>query len=161
MSQVVGVTDHEGLTTSQLSDPRAWIKKAEAEMRDGGKHLKAKLKAAEPHEKQKELEIQKLRAQLSALQVLPSNACQRPQVGPLTRRYISPSSPSIDVDGFSPESLIAGPSRLLALFPDLPMDDVKDPQSDFEYQFALQSDINGQCPPSHRIWEQRSLGLQP
>jgi hypothetical protein len=45
------------------------------------------------------------------------------------------------VDGFSPESPIAGPSRLPALFPDLPMDDVKDLQSDFDYQFALQSDI--------------------
>lgn len=56
-------------------------------MRDGGKHLKLKLKAAERREKEKELEIQKLRAQLSALPVLPSNARQRPQAGPSTRRY--------------------------------------------------------------------------
>ncbi|KAJ7878497.1 hypothetical protein B0H14DRAFT_3777089 [Mycena olivaceomarginata] len=101
---------------------RARIKKAELEMRDSGKHLKANLEAAERREKEKELEIQKLRAQLSALPVLPSNARQRPQAGPSTRRYICPS-------------------RLPGLFPDLPMDDVKDPQSDFDYQFALQSDI--------------------
>jgi hypothetical protein len=52
---------------SSRRQTRARIKKAELEMRDGGKHLKAKLKAAERCGKEKELEIQKLRAQLSAL----------------------------------------------------------------------------------------------
>jgi seryl-tRNA synthetase len=76
---------------SSRRQARARTKKAELEMRDGGKHLKAKLKAAERREKEKELEIQKLRAQLSALPVLPSNARQRPQAGPSTCRYICKS----------------------------------------------------------------------
>ncbi|KAJ7840946.1 hypothetical protein B0H14DRAFT_3695136 [Mycena olivaceomarginata] len=74
-------------TASSRRQAGARTKKAELEMRDGGKHLKAKLKAAERREKEKELEIQRLRAQLSAPPVLPSNARQRPQAGPSTRRY--------------------------------------------------------------------------
>ncbi|KAJ7257980.1 hypothetical protein C8J57DRAFT_1234525 [Mycena rebaudengoi] len=102
---------------------------------DGGKMLKAKLRASERQSNDKDTEIQRLKTQLAAFaDAGPSTPTRRAQP---SHRYISIDSP----EDLSP---VAGPSRLpeLNLFPDLPpMTPIAEPRSDFDYQLALRSDI--------------------
>ncbi|KAJ7892702.1 hypothetical protein B0H13DRAFT_2339928 [Mycena leptocephala] len=117
-----------------------------APVKDGGKQLKAKLKAATQRAKAQELEIQQLRSRINAL-ASGSAAQSQPQLEASSRRCMTPPTPSyIDVDDFEPESslLTTKPPKLpaLNLFPGLPpMDRFDEPRSDFDYQMALHSDI--------------------
>ncbi|KAJ7727651.1 hypothetical protein DFH07DRAFT_782395 [Mycena maculata] len=139
--------------------------KAEQEKIDGGaKQLKAKLKASEQSTRDKDLEIQCLRSQLTSGDrfafsqqsvVGPSTYSQRPITGPSTpQQSISrPSTPRRRVprlrnDKHSPEDLPTSspavtPRQLpqLNVFTGLPLDAVPDPRSDFDYAMALQSEF--------------------
>ncbi|KAJ6601965.1 hypothetical protein DFH09DRAFT_1069510 [Mycena vulgaris] len=108
------------------------VEKANA---DGGKMLKAKLRASERQSKDKDTEIQHLKTQLAAFaDAGPSTPTRRAQP---SRRYNNIDSPK----DLSP---VAGRSRLpeLNLFPDLPpMTPIAEPRSGLDYRLALRSDI--------------------
>ncbi|KAJ7767206.1 hypothetical protein B0H16DRAFT_1453534 [Mycena metata] len=97
---------------------------------DGGKKVRAKLKAAEQESRAKDLEIARLTAMLAA--------------GPSTPRRIASPFPQTNHTLPANLSPVAGPSRLpaLNLFPSLPpMTPIAEPRSDFDYQLAMRSDI--------------------
>ncbi|KAJ7692956.1 hypothetical protein B0H16DRAFT_1849836 [Mycena metata] len=97
---------------------------------DGGKKVRAKLKAAEQESRAKDLEIARLTAMLAA--------------GPSTPRRIASPFPQTNHTPPANLSPVAGPSRLpaLNLFPSLPpMTPIAEPRSDFDYQLAMRSDI--------------------
>ncbi|KAJ7744261.1 hypothetical protein DFH07DRAFT_963793 [Mycena maculata] len=143
---------------------RSRAKKAEQEKIDGGaKQLKAKLKASEQSARDKDLEIQCLRSQLtsgdrfafSQQSVVGPSTFSQPIAGPSTpQQSISgPSTPRRRVprlrnDKYSPQDLsnsspAVTPPRLpqLNVFTGLPLDTVPDPRSDFDYAMALQSEF--------------------